>query len=539
MLNQVRRFKLIAVLMACTLWILPQSASAQSFKKTETSLYRDIFDQNLYYEGTSYLRLDRLYRKLFGQKARALNVNAYDEVPDSPYFTNRHSRKRLSSTELEKGSQTTSGPDLSGDLTVIRGKTEGLHPGFFIQDRKGDKYLLKFDPADNLELVTSAEVIASRMYHAIGYNVPQYTVTTFSPDKLTPAADATMVDSSGFTRALTKDRLDEFLLFIPWDESGRFRASASKIVEGDFAGNFFFEGRRRDNPKDKISHEKLREIRGLQIFSSWINNYDVRASNTLDMAQAGNLKHYLIDFNSALGAAAEGPKPPMFTHEHFFDYGETLKAVLSFGLWEKPWQKRWRESGQEIFSPAVGYFDNRHFNPGDYKIQFPHYAFKDVTLADAFWATKIIMTFTDEDIRAMVKAGQYSNSKDADYIAKTLIERRDIIGKYWFSRSNSLDLFDVKGSKLVFEDLSVKYEFIPSGSSVYHVDVIGKNGKKSKKITSFETKETSFEIASDWKKGYSEWAFLIRTTRPGSSERSPYVLVEVNSQGVKGILHQD
>jgi hypothetical protein len=39
------------------------------------------------------------------------------------------------------------------------------------------------------------------------------------------------------------------------------------------------------------------------------------------------------------------------------------------------------------------------------------------------------MNFSDEDIRTVVKAGQYTRPEDTDLIAKTLIERRDMIGR--------------------------------------------------------------------------------------------------------------
>jgi hypothetical protein len=545
MLKAAHRFKFfaagLAAIMICAVPAPADAEKAPEIKKTPHGLYRDVFDQNIYYEGTNYLRLNRLYRLLFRKKRRAANVNVFDEVPDSAFFTNRHGRERLSTDALSRGASVNDGPDLSGNLTVTKGKTEGLHPGFFVRDAKGDGYLLKFDPPDYLELVTGAEVVGSRFFHAIGYNVPQYTVVVFNPEKLVPGKDAKVIDATGFTKPLTKEKLEEFLLFIPWDSEGRFRASASLLLSGENKGPMRYQGRRSQDPNDKIDHQYLREIRGFQVFCSWLNNYDGRESNTLDMLVEKDgryiLKHYMIDFNSSLGAAAQGPKPPMFVHEHMIDYGETFKAMLGLGLWEKPWQKRWREAGEKIQSPAVGYFDNRHFEPEKFKNQLPHFAFKDVTRADGFWAAKIIAAFTDEDIQAMVKPGQYSNPEDAAYIAKTLSERRDIIVKYWFKQASPLDSFDLKGGKLTFEDLAIKYGHEKEGT--YLVDVIGKKGRRGKKITSLESRQPSIAIDPGWLSEYEGLNLLIRTLRPGSEEPSPYVLVELNKKGVTGILHED
>ncbi len=529
-------------------WLLvspsAQAQEAVELKKNQTGLYRDVFDQNIYYEGTSYLRLERLYARLFFKKTRSKNANVFDEVPDSSFFTNRHARNRLSAEALERGYQETEGPDLSGDLTIINGKFEGLSPGFFVKDAKGDEYLLKFDPADYLELTTSAEAITSRFYYALGYNVPQYTITHFEPGKLVAAPDAKIRDDSGFKKKLTKEKLEEYLMFLAMDEQGKYRASASKILGGENKGNFSLIGRRKQDPEDLIPHEERRELRALRVFAAWLNNNDVRDSNTLDRVVTENgkkvLKHYLIDFNSSLGAASHGPKPPMFGHEYMFDNGEIFKAFATLGLWEKPWQKRWREAGERVSdAQAIGYFDNRHFDPGKFKTQLPYYAFKDVTRADGFWAAKIIMNFSDEDIRTIVKAGQYSRLEDADLIAKTLIERRDLVGRYWFEKANPLDEFNLENQRLNFKDLAVVYGFQPATNTTYSIDIIGKKGKKGERITSLKVQEPSLSIDPSWLSQYEGLDLLIRVVRGAASEPSPYVLVEINPQGVKGIFHED
>ncbi len=544
MLKPARLFKLSLIFLGILSAALPLAAgeSAQ-FKKNETGLYRDVFDQNIYYEWTSYLRFDRLYRKLFNRKARAGNVNVYDEVPDSSFFTNRHARSRLSTRELKEGHKETDGLETGSPITLKKGKFEGIHPGFFVEDSNGDDYLLKFDPIEFLELSTSAEVVASRFYHAIGYNVPQYTVATFSPEKLVLAADATVYDTSGFKKKFTKERLEEYLVLLPVTPEGALRASASKILAGENKGFFSFMGRRKNDPADPIPHKDRREIRALQVFSSWLANYDIRESNTLDMLVNENgksvLKHYLIDFNCALGAGTSEGKPPMTTYEYLVDYGDSAKALFALGLWEKPWQKRWREAGEEIKgSSAAGYFSGNDFKPGKFKIQLPHYVFKDLTRADGFWAAKIINTFSDEDIHAMVKAGDYTNSEDADTIAKVLIERRDVLVRYWFGQANPLDDFDVRSGVLTFRDLAVEKGLTGAEGTRYQAEAVTQKDHGAKKIASTESREPSIDL-SRWLSQHGAVDLFIRTLRPGESKPSPYVLVGVNSKGVTGVSHQD
>ncbi len=301
-----------------------------------------------------------------------------------------------------------------------------------------------------------------------------------------------------------------------------------------------FQGRCRNDPHDPFYHEDRREIRALTVFGAWLNNVDIRQDNTLDAWEEVNgqkvLKHYILDHDSALGSAVHGYKPPHFTHEYFVDYGETLKAILALGLWEKPWQKRWEEAGEKVETPALGYFDNRYFDPAKFKTQLPYYAFKDLTRADGFWAAKIIMGFTDSDIAAIVKTGEFSNPEVAEKLTHLLIERRNIIGNYWFNRSNPLDLFDVENGKLIFEDLAVTYGFQKQEQTTYHVEVIAKGEGENKKITSMTVREPSVSLESSWG-NYMD--LLIRTSREGSPQISPYVKIELRNKKIAGILHED
>jgi len=445
----------------------------------------------------------------------------------------------------------TEGPDPSGHWSITKGKFEGVTPGFFIQDEKGDRYLLKFDPMDYVELATGAEVVASRFMYALGYNIPQYTIVRFKKDQLVIVPDAKVYDDNGFQRKLTPERLEAFLLFLPETVDNFYRASASRILEGKILGPMPFQGRRREDPDDSIDHIDRREIRALQVFASWLNNYDTRESNSLDVLETENgkdrIKHYLIDFNSALGARPAGPKPPTFGHEYLFDYGETLKAILSLGLWKKPWQKRWDEAGREVANPTAGYFDNRYFDPGRYKTQLPYFPFKDLTRSDGFWAAKQIVKFTDEEIRQIVSTGEYSDPKAQETIAQTLIERRDLIGRYWFKQANPLDDFQLfesgNGYELRFEDLAVRYHFEPEGASTYRLDVVAPEGKKGQHLAQEDLQSPTIPLRSEWLSAHSSLDLLIRTRRREKEAWSPFVRVEIRSENgrprVAGIFHQD
>lgn len=512
------------------------------FKESESSFYSDLFDQNIYSEGVNQLDLGRWGRKLFRKALPSKNVNIFDEVPDSGFFENRHGREKFSSEALEKGYQETAGPDLSGPLQVTAAEQRGIYPRFWVRDVRGDEYLLEFDPQGNLELATGAEVIASRAYYALGYNVPQFTILLAKPEQFQVAPGATTWEDTGFKKALTQKRFEEYLMVLPQTREGLYRASACKLMKGNYRGIFSFESRRKEDPEDLVNHRDRREIRALGIFASWLNHFDLRESDTLDVLTENNgktvTKHYLTDFNGALGSTQEGPKAPMLGYEYQIDYGETSKSILALGFREKPWQKKWRLAGEKISaSPAVGYFSNEVFDPARYKTQFPYEAFRLVTRADGLWAAKLLMRFSDEDIRAMVKAGQYSDPKDEDILTKTLSERRDRIVRFWLSRANPLDGFSFSGGKLTFKDLAVENGAASQEGTIYHVEVMTP-GKKEK-VAATRTQEPTVDVQPGWIPETGEVRLLIRTERSKSSQVGPAVTVLLNASGIQGIHHED
>jgi hypothetical protein len=72
------------------------------------------------------------------------------------------------------------------------------------------------------------------------------------------------------------------------------------------------------------------------------------------------------------------------------------------------------------------------------------------------------MAFTDEDIRAIVRTGQYSDPEAGQWIAECLMRRRDKIGRAYFPKVLALDRFRVENGRLVFEDLAVSHQFAPA-----------------------------------------------------------------------------
>src|SRR5215510_2307379 len=94
-------------------------------------------------------------------------------IPDSNWYTNRHWRKRMTVAELQRGAGNSTPPDPKGTWQVISAKSDGISPGFVIEDQQKNRYVLKFDPPDFPELASAADVISVKFFYALGYNTPE------------------------------------------------------------------------------------------------------------------------------------------------------------------------------------------------------------------------------------------------------------------------------------------------------------------------------------------------------------------------------
>src|SRR5439155_26337619 len=101
----------------------------------------------------------------------AAGINTVGEVPDNTWFTNRHASHRMTREELQRGAIQHDPP--TPPFTIIGGKSEGITPGFRMEDSQKRIYFVKTDPLTNPELGTASDVIVSRFLYDIGYNVPE------------------------------------------------------------------------------------------------------------------------------------------------------------------------------------------------------------------------------------------------------------------------------------------------------------------------------------------------------------------------------
>jgi hypothetical protein len=398
---------------------------------------------------------------------RAMNINTLGEVPDSSWFQNRHAMRRMSVEELVRGPNTGNGPSMQEPWVVIGAKTEGITPGFRVRDARGDVYFIKFDPPQNPEMATAAEVISTKFFYALGYNVPENYLAFFTREQLVADRKAVVTDATGKERRLEDADLDVILKRVHRSQDGKYRAVASRQVQGLPVGPFQYFGTRPDDPNDIFPHEHRRELRGLRVFAAWLNHDDSRAINTLDVVVGAPLRrqvrHYLIDFGSTLGSGSVSAQKPRAGWEYMWEPGIALKRIATLGLWDKHWIQVKYPS-----LPSIGRFESEWFEPESWKPEYPNPAFLNATDEDTYWAAKIVMAFTNDEIRAIVKTGQLSDPAAETYLANTIIARRDKIGRRWLATMNSFDNFSIVEGDLEFEHLGSRYDFAPEPAYQAH-----------------------------------------------------------------------
>lgn len=419
----------------------PETRSAAEVRDRELS---DPYD---FIENTFLKRGDR-------SNQRAVNVNTIDEVPDSSWFTNRVGRRALSVDDFVRGPNV-SGPPVPGPWRVVSGKGDGISPGFTIRDRAGTMWFIKFDPPSNPEMATGAEVIATKLFWALGYNVPENYLAVLDPARLTVDPAASYRDELGQRRRLTRDIVDAFLAKGARRADGLFRVVASRALPGKPVGPFKYFGTRLDDPNDIFPHEHRRELRGLRGFAAWLNHDDSRSVNSLDTVVEVDgraiVRHHLIDFGSTLGSASVQAQRPRAGNEYIWEARPTLLTMLSFGFWVRPWIK----VDFPAF-PAVGRFEAAYFWPERWKPEYPNAAFDNARADDLFWAARRVVAISDEAIRAVVGSAEYTEAGAANYLADVIIARRDKVGLQWLTGVNPLGDFALdRHGTLTFTNIAV------------------------------------------------------------------------------------
>ena len=459
-------------------------------------------------------------------------VNTLGEPMEGAWYNRRHYWKPMTNEELARGAGGTTPPSTDGPWTVVSAKTEGITPGFSMVDSKKRRYFVKFDPLKNPEMSTSAEMISGRFFHALGYHVADSYLIYFDERQLVLGEDVEIRGKTGKKRKMTRRDLLDILLKAPRTEDGKYRAVATLQVPGKDIGQFRFFGVRKDDPNDIVPHEHRRDLRGYYVFSAWLNHDDSRAINTLDTLVEENgvrhIKHYLLDFGSALGSATSRANSPRAGGEYLFSWGPTLKEIATLGLWVP----RWALAHYPNY-PSIGRIEADIFDPERWYPEYPNPAFENRLPDDEFWAAKQVMAFTDEQVRTIVKTGQLSDPGAEEYLLNCLIRRRDKIGKAFFAKVLPLDRFSVRDGELAFEDLAKKHGMGETGPLKVSWSRFDNDSEKKTPLTG----ETALKIPGEALNSPDAAYYAADLSRDGETRRTitVYVRTRQGSAEVVGV----
>jgi hypothetical protein len=507
------------------LWLDFDMKNIPEPEECSASFYDNFFHEQFFEKGKQTFDMPRLFRAIAGNPKPAMNVNAVDEVPDSSWFTNRHYLRHMSIADVVRGPNKGDAPNFDG-ATITKAKSSGVTPGMQLKDAKGDSYLIKFDEKDHPELLSAAEVMSTKILYAAGYNVPENYIAYIRPDRLKIGEKVEITEGTK-KRPMEQSDLEKLLQNAASPPDGRYRVLASKILSGKPKGPFSHVGIRRDDPNDLIPHEHRREIRGLRLIASWINHVDMKEEQSLDMYVEENgrhfLRHYLLDF----GSTFTGGLPLEYFHgrEYAFDLQSIEKEVVTLGIYKSADEKK-----GVVVSPEVGIFTSHDFDPAHWRPTYPCIAFDNMTEQDAFWAMRIIMSFTEPEIRKIVETGEYSNPRNTEYVMRTLLERRQILANYWLRKVNPIASFSIEtpsgALELKFRDMMVDAGLADAAATEYEFQIQGASHAKTAAPVVSVDRQTLGQLLE--KNPNGPIAFTIWTRRSGTSSDRVTVYLSPN-----------
>jgi hypothetical protein len=384
-------------------------------------------------------------------RREAVNANAFDEAPNSSWFTNRNHMRAIPVADLKHGPDSLLLP--AKPWTIKHAKQGGWSAGFQIKDADGKKWLVKLDPRGYPQLSSGADMVARTLLHAAGYNVPHNAPVRFRRGDV--AIDSALAHGPEGERFTDAD-LDSLLVRGAVFPDSSYSASASLFISGHVLGSPSMNRLRPGDANDWYSHIHRRELRGLFVLCSWINDWDTKDHQFLDVFvetrdSLGHVEHYLLDVGASLGAGAERPKDPWAGYENVIDFAWAARRLVTLGFVEEPWRRAHQQSG----IPSVGNFESEAYRPQDFRQLVPQPAFREMTDRDGYWGAKIVASFSEAQIAAAVEAAHYEDPRARDYLVQNLIVRRDKIARHWFGRVAPLDFFSIDDGTLRFHDLAL------------------------------------------------------------------------------------
>ncbi len=420
---------------------------------------QDVKNASRYEPDLAYQTIENLFwrpgDREIGQRAK--NINTVDEVPDGPFFVNRAGRLPLTPALVTRAANTSNGP-AAGSWTVVSAKSDGVTPGFTIRDTANQLWFVKFDPPGWRAMATGSEIVAAKLFWAAGYHTAEYHIAQLKPANLVIGKDTRITPPGEMARHMRQSDIAWLLSRADRDADGSYRVILSKATPGRPVGRIAFHGTRADDPNDIVPHEHRRELRGYFVFAAWLNHVDAKGINSLSSLVTANgrsfIRHYLLDFGSALGSAAVGPREGWEGYETLVEQpGQIGSRVLSFGFKVPKWRT------QDYFeSPSIGRLprDHSEWDPQSWWPHITNAAFRHMRPDDTFWAATKLAAITDDMITAAVAEAKFGDPASEAFLAKAIAQRRLRILQAFLPKVNPLVDVAISDGRLTFRNIAVE-----------------------------------------------------------------------------------
>jgi hypothetical protein len=386
----------------------------------------------------------------------SVDVNSMDEVPDSSWFTNRIGVRPMPAEQVALGACTppllldgTTAAD--GTWVIDKGKGDGSTDGFRVAVPGHGKYLFKADDGDTPEHASAAQSVGARVYYAAGYKTTCEQVVYFRRAALKLTPGLRWKHNFGDEEAFGEKQLDAVLGHCA-RRGDLIRMQASAWIVGANLGGFPYQGTRADDANDVVPHEDRRELRAKRVVNAWIDRFDDRRGNTLDLwvparpgvadGSPGHVEHYQMDTSEALGSEWNWNEiSRRLGYAYVFDWGELATNFVTLGTRVNTWDTVQKVRGKELFA----YFNVSDFVPDAWKDEYPIAAFSRMTERDAAWMARILARFTPETVRTIAGAAAFTDPADTTYLVDVLEGRLQKILERYLTRLSPITDVHLEG----------------------------------------------------------------------------------------------
>ena len=393
--------------------------------------------------------------------ARALDRNAYDELPSSSWFQPR---------PLDL--------DIFHQLTTVKGRPQGdlkilsvslRHREMVLEDARQVRYILLVDPNQFPHSWSAAGIIAPRLAQAVGYHARETHLWRF--------------DANRFAEPDLKRNAEIFLR--------RFdgKPVLATAYPGYDLGPTHMSTRRPGDKNDWFSPIDRRSLRALPLLALWLGLRSVGPKHTRDYfigtPRNGYLRHYIDRLEHSLSL-----RSPRFVRERVDAVGDVsgnlLKNLWTLGLASRP--------------PSVpGAYDDRlkgfspRLNPTSYRMGRPYEPADFLRAEDAYWITKRMMRIPRGLIDHFIQESGITDHALRDQLAQTLEARRASLARHWFARGSPMEFVSL-GEHLVLADNALVWSLANDYSTRYQVSFLDAEGVRLRPDTQLFPKHDSVTI---------------------------------------------